>query len=194
MAAPFAPSLQQLGVAQAKLDAIGSAPDDADVRQLWSEFLTALQRSVTKIEQAVKGHTSAQARFNDLKHAQREDEVLAYLKAARDTDEHGLKAVTDRETSYGFNPKPGRSSIHVDYMGTDENGELQMGPAAQASLDLVSVESSTVLRPVTNRGRTYAVPRLYGAGENPTPFALGEYAISRIRAAIERCVAELTSK
>lgn len=169
---------RELSIARTKLEMLGKSGSLAEAEQLWSETLTALQRFVTKLSIGCQGKKLAPF-FGEIVNAQRNDPLLAYVKNARDADEHGIELITEREgPGVGIGPRHG-SVLHIDFLRFDK-GKMTMGPLTAAGARFVFSPAKLILVPVRNRGRVYPVPfsHLGLALGTPSPLAVGKRALA----------------
>src|SRR4051812_42662853 len=87
---------QCLERAKQNLDTFESAATYQKMEESWAHFLTMANRVYVKLEQGSKISGPSKGWFGRKKHERRSDPLLAYVKNARDADEHGLQNVTDR--------------------------------------------------------------------------------------------------
>src|SRR2546423_14167375 len=62
----------------------------------WTAFLSAASAFFSKLEQGAKGNSTSRYWFGTKVKQRKDDAVLRYLKAARNSDEHGIERVTER--------------------------------------------------------------------------------------------------
>lgn len=137
------------------LDQIKSTTTLHDVEKRWSEFLTRLEKAAVKLGFACNG-TKLEPWFGSIIAERRQDEVLAYLKNARDADFHGIEPITRHEPSWlGIGTRG--SGGFIDRIVIDR-GRIKMGPMAARNARITIAPASIQLVPVKNRGRTYPVP------------------------------------
>lgn len=86
---------------QAMLD----AKDPTTMDAAWSDFLIAASGIYSKFEQGSKSNPKSTGWFGRKKKERKDDPLLSYLHHARNSDEHGIEAVTIRNKGgWGINP------------------------------------------------------------------------------------------
>ena len=75
-------------------DRLTSAVGLAEVDRAWREFLSALERSWTKVHARLKHHPRYPAWIASHETVRKRDPLLAYVRTARSAAEHSLGAVT----------------------------------------------------------------------------------------------------
>jgi hypothetical protein len=130
-----------------------------DLQQMeghWKEFLGRLERVWYK----AASHFSRSPKWNGWKgkfeQARKTDPLLSYLINARGAEEHTIGEIINREPgSIGINPAVG-NSLFIEKMKM-QNGVLSISSPHDLRIDFIP--GKIRLLPVTNRGRTYDVPR-----------------------------------
>jgi hypothetical protein len=117
---------EEFNLARAKLDAMKQAPSLGYYAQSWSDFLAHVQRAFTKMKIATK-HGASKGWYDKIENERRSDDLLSYIRHARNADEHGIDPVTIRKPGgIGIKPKVGNSLI-VDRFEIGA-GKITMGP------------------------------------------------------------------
>jgi hypothetical protein len=145
--------------AAGKLQEIRGANQLEKISELWSEYLTCIQRSYTKLRIACRNGPS-KGWCDKVFHTRDDDELLKYVLHARNADEHGIAKITkEKSGGVGLNPKEG------NFLGVDEltisGGRLSMGPALAANAKIETFPAEVLLVPVRERGVAYAVPSMH---------------------------------
>lgn len=93
-------ALEQAGIrlarAQVALTDLKAADNFRDAERAWTDFLLAANTFFAKLEQGAKSNGRSNAWFGRKVKQRKDDPVLRYLKAARNSDEHGIERVTER--------------------------------------------------------------------------------------------------
>lgn len=123
--------LQRARKAHAALEA---AKNFEDAEEAWTDFLLAANGFYSVLEQGSKSHGPSSGWFGRLKGKRKKDPLLKYLHFARNSDEHGVRRVTNHG---GIPMYPGGESVpfgekhEVKIQPLDENknpiGEAQTG-------------------------------------------------------------------
>ena len=109
--------LSRARAALERLENAGSLDAAADA---WTDFLTAAGRIFTKLEQGAKTNGKSSHWFGLKKHARKTDPLLAYIHHARNSIEHALEDVTNKDDGgIGINFTKGGFSgdLHLDTRG-----------------------------------------------------------------------------
>lgn len=169
----------QAATARQKLEAIRASNNPATLDALWSDYLTHTQRAYTKLRIACAEGPS-KLWCDKLIERRRSDELLQYLLHARNADEHGIEAITEKtEGRVLFKPKPPATSIKIDYLEI-VRGVITMGPETQRNAIIELVPAAVKLVPVRDRGVTYQIPRRHRGEDfnDPTLIGVGEIGLA----------------
>ncbi len=137
------------------IDSMKAASSLDEFEIAWQEFLHRTERfwnkSLNHYKKSPKW-AGWSGRYNKQRNA---DDLLAYLINARGADEHTVEPITGRDNGgIGINPAEG-NSLFIESMEIIGN---QISIASPQAIKVTFYPSQTKLLPVTNRGRTYAVP------------------------------------
>jgi hypothetical protein len=89
----------RVGRAARALEGMKAAQSPDDLENYWGEFLMAAGSFYSKLENGAKAAPKSGAWFGRKKHERKIDEVLRYVHHARNSDEHGIKRITVRQSS-----------------------------------------------------------------------------------------------
>ncbi|MBK6487219.1 MAG: hypothetical protein IPF98_10185 [Gemmatimonadetes bacterium] len=148
-----------LAAAQQSLALLGTAQSLDEMERYWLAFVESIEKGWTKLELACPKTGSAPTNWKQKRMKQRKnDPLLLYLRHARNVDQHTLEStVTMYGPRIGLGLRPGATQGYVESFYIAPNG--LPGPLIGSSEVRVSFEPAQVrLRPVTDRGTTYAVP------------------------------------
>ena len=177
----YARARQEADLAAAKLNAMQNAVDLASYAQLWSEFLGHIQRTFTKMKIATtKG--ASKGWYDKIESQRRDDELLSYIRHARNADEHGVEPVTvQRPGGIGIGPKIG-NSLYVDHLEI-RNGEMIIGPELAKNAKIEFIPASVHLSSVRDRGLDYQPPRnhLGTTLQETTPIVVAQAALKYLQ-------------
>jgi hypothetical protein len=85
----------RLGRAQVALADLRAAENFRDAEEAWTDFLSAANTFFAKLEQGAKANGRSGAWFGRKVKQRKDDPVLRYIKAARNSNEHGIERVTE---------------------------------------------------------------------------------------------------
>jgi hypothetical protein len=151
---------EKLQHAREKVAAMTAATDIRMLARLWEEFLTLQQQVFLRLKKAFEhGHSKlwSDTVIND----QRSDEMLRYLKHARNADEHGIHKITETNTGgLGIRPRQG-DTLHVNRMVLDTRGPtpvIAMDQETASNALIVFIPASVKVIAVRDRGVNYDPP------------------------------------
>lgn len=156
----------ELAQARAAVDAMRSSKSLDEFEENWKEFLRRLERAWNK----ACAHFGKSPKWNGWKGKhealRKSDPLLSYLINARGADEHTVNEIVERKPGgIGINPAEG-NTLYIERM------EINRGNISIKSPQRLKIEflpAKTLLLPVVNRGRTYAVPTSHlGKAVDPT--------------------------
>ena len=137
-----------------------------EFEECWRYFLTHLERVWNKSVNHFSKSGKWQSWHGKYLSARRKDQLLSYLINARGAEEHTVESIITRSPEgWGIMPPEPYGEMRIRTF-TDESGNyvMQTTPGSK----VVFFPSETQLLPVTNRGRTYDVPRKH-LGEDIVP-------------------------
>lgn len=162
------------------LEMMAATSSAAEFQEHWHQFLGHLERTWNKCE----AHFGKSPKWNGWKgrfdKQRRTDPLLSYLSNARGAHEHTVAEITEQTL--------GSMSIGAGPGGTVRIRQLRIGPEGiqgdwDGDLALTFTPGEVIPMPVTNRGRTYSVPKIH-LGEklpNSSALTLGRYALTYYR-------------
>ncbi len=161
-----------MGRAEAAVHNIEHADSFEELEAAWSDFLVMANRVYTKLEQGSKVNPKSITWFGLKKYERRKDQLLKYIKNARDADEHGLKRVTERE--------PGRTLIASGLIEAVDGHTIRLTPESmrQPKITVGTSPARVVLVEVTNYGDKYQPPN------DTSPLSVAQKAILHLRSLI----------
>lgn len=130
------------------------SPAGDSFREQWDSFLVAASAIFSKLEQGAKGHGKSDVWFGLKKEERANDELLRYIKQARNIEEH---SVMESVEQHGLRLVPDNPYTKVVSDGSD-------GKPVQVSYEVGKPFSMRVLHPgpyllpVINRGVTFNPP------------------------------------
>lgn len=180
----------EFDLAAAKLESMKQAPDLVRYAQSWSDFLSHVQRAFTKMKIATINGPS-KGWYDKIENERHTDDLLSYIRHARNADEHGVDPVTiQKPGGIGIKPKVGNSLI-VDHLEIG-GGKIVMGPEMAKNAEIVFIPASVHLSAVLDRGIYYQPPKTHLGTpvESDIPVAVAETALSYL----ERVLSEAKEK
>ena len=127
-----------------------------ELEDQWKQFLSRIERVWNKCE----SHFSRSPKWAGWKgpyeKARKSDPLLSYLRNARGADEHTIAEIVSREPGTMRIGAGSTGSLHLRGM-VIRNGEVFVD--GDGSIKLTFTPGRVKLLPVTNRGRTYDLPR-----------------------------------
>ena len=186
----FARAREEAKLAASKLEAMKTAKKLAALAQLWSEFLTHIQRAFTKMKIATANGPSKRW-YDTIENIRRTDDLLSYIRHARNADEHGVESVTHAKPGgIGISPKVG-NTLHVDYLEMNK-GQMTLGPELAKNAIIEFIPVSIHLSAVRDRASTYQPPKphLGNPIQNATLIGAAEAAITYLEAALSEAKAK----
>ncbi|MEA2794537.1 MAG: hypothetical protein QOI87_1917 [Bradyrhizobium sp.] len=153
----FGRAREEAGKAAQKIAEIREAKTLREIADIWSGFLTDIQRSYTKLRIACRSGSN-KGWCDDVFHTRNADELLSYVLHVRNADEHGVAKITDEtQGGIGLQPKQG-NFLDVDHLEVGPKG-IVMGPGLAASARITFTPGQVLLVPVRDRGIVYDVPK-----------------------------------
>ncbi len=127
-----------------------------EAEENWAAFLSRLERVWNKCEAHFRRNPKRNGWKGKYETARKSDPLLAYLIHARGAEEHTVEDIVARS-------RPGSVSIAAGTTGSAHIRRLAFTPEGiefdgEGSLSITFAPERLALLPVTNRGRTYAVP------------------------------------
>jgi hypothetical protein len=152
----FGRAREEVEKAAQKIAEIRRAKTLQEIAELWSGFLTDIQRSYTKLRIACRSGPS-KGWCDSVFSIRNADELLSYVLHARNADEHGVAKITDvKHGSMSINPKQG-NSLEIDHLEIGPE-RIVMGPKMAANAQVTFTPGEILLVSVRDRGVVYNVP------------------------------------
>lgn len=124
-----------------------------EAESAWSDFITHAATIFSKLEKGAKGHNKSEPWFGIIKSQRKTDPLLIYVHQARNTDEHGIAKITDREMGF-MRLRAEGGGVHIRGMEIDERGRvahLDATPTAPGGRVIIETKPATLkLVPVSN--------------------------------------------
>lgn len=187
--------MKKLGVQEAEgslrrcakaLDSLAAATNAADYKESWSDFLLAMNRVYTLLEQGSKTSDASRKWFSEKKAERKDSALLNYLHHARNVHQHVLAVITDETpASVGLGVGPGAwrfdgtlgpgGTMRVTALGGQVTGQSKFVEFTPAKIRMATV---------IDRGVIYAPP-----SEFDTPLDAGRSALSMLEATVKEAQA-----
>lgn len=179
-----AEALRRAEAALRMLESYGPTPPSERMDKVlaaWSDLLTHGNRVFSKLEHGCKAEP-AKSWFAKHKTLRKEDPLLAYLKCARDVDEHGLDPVADEGSFTDTVAMVPNQPVTVYFDGPGLDGHMHVVP--QPGVRLTRVRS---LQSVKDRDRTYQVPHQHVGTEvnEATPLSFATLFVAHLRSVVD---------
>ncbi|UUX97464.1 hypothetical protein [Aquabacterium sp. J223] len=164
---------EHLARAKAHVEAFATAPTLEDAEHHWKSFLQDLERCWFKAE----AHYGRSPKWNGwaakYRKARETDPLLAYLRRARDAQEHTIADITSRVPgSITMAAADPQKPAYMSEVIVHKDGTVS-GVAENLKVEVTS--PSLGLLPVTNRGKSYPIPTSHlGQPFHGRPVALAE--------------------
>ena len=156
----------QLTKARASLGSMKHSQSFEGFEEHWKNLLHQVERAWTKALSKYGSDQGWRALRDKYDALRRTDPLLAYVKNARDADEHTIDDILSHEPGgIGINPAEG-NSLYIERMEIDR-GVISIKSPQRLRVDFIP--DKTKLLPVTKRDGTYAVPTSHlGGAVDPT--------------------------
>jgi hypothetical protein len=128
------------------------------LKEAWSDFLSDTQRCFTKLRAAAHAGPS-KGWYDGIENVRRTDEMLSYVRHARNADEHGIEEITN--TSFGSASFGVRGFARNIVMTSKADGTTEVSYESNDPVSIKIKPASIGLVAVRNRGATYVVPRTH---------------------------------
>jgi hypothetical protein len=174
---------ERLATAEEAYTKMQSASSVIQMEAAWHQLLTAAGAIYTKLEKGVKLTGRSQSWFAKQKKQRKDDELLQYAHQARNSSEHSVDNVVQRQewsvSMTGLQPG--------EFFGVREGPGGVMFPVTNADpKKLESRGREMTLLPVRNRGVIYPVPTQH-LGQSlisNTPNTVGDLLIQHLKAMV----------
>jgi hypothetical protein len=166
-------------------EAVLSATNLEDSEEAWTDYLIAVSAIYSKLEQGVKNDPKSRQWFGGKKKERRDDPLLRYLHAARNSNEHGIERVVEASgpsvDPFGY-PRQLNVNERVPVRIQQLNKEtLEPEPSG---IDAEVIAHGPTLRPIRahdTRFNSYCDPPLEHLGQ---PIEFASFAASLCAAAL----------
>ena len=111
---------EKLARAERAVETLQSATSFETAREAWVDFLHAASGLYSKLEQGSKSNGRSMGWFGQKKKERRSDPLLRYLHFARNSDQHGLRLITELE--------PGSAAIQGKQLPFGERRHITIIP------------------------------------------------------------------
>lgn len=168
------PANKQLTFAQNCIDRMKIATNFDDYDEAWTDYLSRIENIFNRIWAASSPVREKFVGFSSkVNHLRKTDELLIYLKQARNTVHHGI-ADTSKSIPAAFNITAKDVPVHIKDFGYDSQGNLIL--VSTGPLNVKFQPERVELIPCTNRGETYYPPRHHKGlpitGKDPLQIAI----------------------
>jgi hypothetical protein len=183
---PFAKAWEKLHEAEISLRELESATTLAEAERRWRAVLVALKALWEKMK-AVRIQPKASGWWGEQVRTRNEDQLLAYLTAARNADEHRLEDTVVRiDGTITFQVPPGGKPVHLTDIVVDSAGRLSLRSTGPVALS-ATPGRVRVLSVINRAGHTVEPPRehLGAALPDAEPWRLGALGCAWYRRLLE---------
>ncbi|MGC5796581.1 hypothetical protein [Sphingomonas sp. NFX23] len=150
----------RLAAASKKAAAISHSRSNAEIMEIWSEFLTEQQRFFNRLGNAAETN-SERGWFERALAARNQDPVMLYLYQARNADEHGRSSIAS-VTNSALAIRGNNGDVFIEDMVYDHEGRIsglkgwEGSPGNPIRVEFIpsDVEASIV----ENRSKSYSPP------------------------------------
>jgi len=169
---PLYRSRKELHVARKAIHHMRGAQSFVEFEQAWQDYLSRIERAWNKMKDVFSDASYAPWRGRH-EHMRNSDQLLRYLKQARDTEEHTVCETISKEPGgIGINPSSG-NTLHIEHM-TINRGKITIG-RAKPGIAITVYPERVKLMPATSRGVTTPIPEAHLGqpfdGTNPVEVA-----------------------
>lgn len=150
---------ESLGMVDSLIQSLKAPKDIASFKMDWEMSLVHLERVWNRVEGAF-GNSAKWGGFSGkYQRARREDQLLAYLRMARDSAEHGITEITNTiPGGMAINPVDKSKPVVIHSLHVSD-GRVTMSGSENAQVEIIPPHVELV--PVTNRGVVKNVPTLH---------------------------------
>ncbi|BCU55284.1 hypothetical protein [Enterobacter kobei] len=153
----FNPAKKELNRALRCIERMKQAKSYDEYDEAWSDFLSRIENVFSRVKLAAGNHAKYIGFSSKVNHLRSTDELLIYLKQARNTAHHGI-ADTSRFIAggLGINPFTPGGSVHIKNMTIDRQGNVTFTPGGP--VEVVTHPSTIEAVSCSNRGMKYDPP------------------------------------
>ena len=172
----------------AKLEMMKKSTDIHQLSDIWSEFLTSVSRVFNKLKNATRIGAS-KGWYDNIENMRKKDELLSYIRHARNCDEHGLDPITNKQRgSIGMGAKDG-GALYLDNLSITKDG-ITIGEKAAKNIQLTFYPAQVLLIPVKDKGRLYHPPTNHLGTEisGSNPILVAELAVKYIDSVLSEAI------
>jgi hypothetical protein len=139
-----------------------------EMEVFWKRYLHHLDRIWNKAEAHFSKSPKWSSWHGKYLRLRRNDQLLSYLLAARNVDEHSISDITEKQQGFtGINSVTPGGTVHIKKLVIGPKGEISFFEAA-SPVTMTFRPNLVHLLPVENRGRTYPAPKKHlGGPVNP---------------------------
>lgn len=153
----FKPAGKELERANRCFNRMKEAQDYDECADAWGHFLSHIENVFERIKRAAGMHSSYPSFTSKVNHQRATDELLIYLKQARNTVHHGMVDTSKFVPGgIGINPPIAGGTISNLHIVTDGFGNIHISSGSPIKVE--AIPHSIELISCTNRGVTYPPP------------------------------------
>jgi hypothetical protein len=170
---------KRLAEAFSSLEQLDRATTWDEFDSAWTRFLTAINATYNILGASSRGDLKSEGWFGKIQGQRRGDDLLSYLLHARNSNDHGVEQVLERDPA---RTEVGRGARHV-YIDelVIEQGKIKTLRGSQdgGPIRVEHIPEKISLRPVVDRGVTYNPPKSFLGKTIPdhSPQAVGKVAL-----------------
>jgi hypothetical protein len=153
----FGAATDKLRLAKAKLAAMKAASDLQELAIYWSEFLIEVQRVFLRLKKATENGPS-KGWYDRIEQDRSTDELLSYIRHARNADEHGIERIAEVTDSRVTMGDPGEH-IFIERLEISQDRVTGKVEGVGTPATVRWYPGSVRLAAVLDRGDRYEPPR-----------------------------------
>lgn len=146
------------------IEELKKAKTFAEYEEIYQDVLHDIQRIYNKVMNIMKGHPKESSLLGKYRHDRDSDELLAYIKAARNSDEHTIADIARHEPGFtGFKAAPGSRGLYIDRLEITSGGGMPTSIMFKGSPAEITIKPPRVVPlPVKDRGgKVYQPPKIH---------------------------------